>query len=164
MPEQDPIFAGKSYSPFKDDDLDEVLNYLDAFPDDDQRAFDLDRDGIEDEVDEEDNRFVANHDAYLWPNIEEVITPLTSQLGLDTDGDGIENPLDDDDDGDGIVDDLDLDPADNSVPPPALGGRVTGDNVNGSEIITSLASSIDQSRVGTTRSYDPARRRPAESG
>jgi hypothetical protein len=122
LPEQDPIFAGKSYDPFKDDDLDEVLNYLDAFPEDDQRAFDLDRDGIEDEVDEEDNRFIANHDAYLWPNVEEVITPLTSQLGLDTDGDGIENPLDDDDDGDGIVDDLDLDPADNSVPPPCTWG------------------------------------------
>ena len=48
--------------------------------------------------------------------------PTEASEALDTDGDGIGNNADIDDDGDKIADAVDLDPLDATVPPPCLWG------------------------------------------
>ena len=92
-----------------DDDDDSVPDIMDEFPFNPSESSDIDRDGIGDNAD-------TDADGDLWPDSAELIClsdPLdASSIPIDTDSDMTCDLIDPDDDGDGIIDIIDLFPKD----------------------------------------------------
>lgn len=74
-PEEDALYGGQIFLPSADEDGDGVLNYLDAFPNDDTKSLDLDNDGIDDNVDSTDDRAAYDHADIYTPDAVEHISP-----------------------------------------------------------------------------------------
>ncbi|RDH87094.1 MAG: hypothetical protein DIZ78_06295 [endosymbiont of Escarpia spicata] len=87
-----------------DRDGDNVLNTLDAFPDDATESVDSDGDGTGDNADTDNDGVADVDDDFPFDPAEQV----------DTDGDGTGNNADTDDDGDGVADTSDDYPLDNT--------------------------------------------------
>jgi hypothetical protein len=76
---EDQELAGKMFNPLEDSDGDGVLNYLDAFPEDDTKSKDLDGDGIDDAKDNSDDRINYDYSDFYFPNKVEYMSPSQAE-------------------------------------------------------------------------------------
>lgn len=78
-PDDDQELAGKTFNPLEDSDGDGVLNYLDAFPEDETKNSDLDGDGIDDTKDTTDGRVIYDYSDFYSPNAVEYMSPSQAE-------------------------------------------------------------------------------------
>ncbi|WP_225874571.1 AAA family ATPase [Vibrio atypicus] len=99
-----------------DSDGDGVDSATDEYPGDPTRAGDSDGDGVDDLDDEfpDDNTQAGDSDGDGVDGLQDAF-PADPNESLDTDSDGIGNNADDDDDGDGVLDEFDSAPLDNET-------------------------------------------------
>ncbi len=78
-PDEDQELGGVTFNPLEDADGDGVLNYLDAFPEDETRSSDLDGDGIDDGNDSTDDRLNYDYSDFYFPNKDEYMSPSQAE-------------------------------------------------------------------------------------
>lgn len=78
-PENDQELDGKTFNPLEDSDGDGILNYLDAFPEDETKNSDLDGDGIDDTNDTTDDRLIYDYSDFYLPNKVEYMSPSQAE-------------------------------------------------------------------------------------
>lgn len=78
-PEDDKELAGKTFNPLEDSDGDGVLNYLDAFPEDENKNSDRDGDGVDDTNDTTDGRVIYDYSDFYFPSKVEYMSPSQAE-------------------------------------------------------------------------------------